>query len=450
MSAATIDHRLAEDRRRLDPKGRAHTKPGSGARVTDPDPHVGAVGRRGARGTRKIDLVGHEGGNAVGDHAYTLTVTDIATGAAVNRSVPNKARKWVLAALEEIAGILPFPIRGVDSDNGSEFINHHLLAWCAQRQITFTRSRPGNSNDGAHVEQKNWAIVRTVVGYHRYDTSAELLVLNDIWVLQSSLSNFFCPQQKLISKVRDGAKVTKKYDTATTPHRRVERHDAVTAEDKAILADTYVTLNPAAIQRQIQALTAELLTLTTAKAGPGRTPIIRHLIVLRAHRLSAAQHARLLRLRHDTGLYLILVWHSRDPLSPRLERSVGVRHHITDDLAAVTVRLARPRRYTRTPMDSPELPTVPGSDHATFLLDPARRGRGTFACQLRARRRRLPPGCRDGLSTVDRLRPGSRSGPADARLPAGAAVPPAHALRHDAPRSGPSLACHRRPLPIPR
>lgn len=222
----------------------------------------------------EIDLVGHEGGNAVGDHAYTLTVTDIATGWTENRSVPNKARKWVLAALEEIAGILPFPIRGVDSDNGSEFINHHLLAWCAQRQITFTRSRPGNSNDGAHVEQKNWAIVRTVVGYHRYDTSAELLVLNGIWVLQSSLSNFFCPQQKLISKVRDGAKVTKKYDTATTPHRRVERHDAVTAEDKAILAGTYVTLNPAAIQRQIQALTAELLTLTTAKAGPGRTPIV--------------------------------------------------------------------------------------------------------------------------------------------------------------------------------
>ncbi|MBX4172000.1 transposase family protein, partial [Rhodococcus sp. DMU2021] len=212
--------------------------------------------------------------NAVGDHAYTLTVTDIATGWTENRSVPNKARKWVLAALEEIAGILPFPIRGVDSDNGSEFINHHLLAWCEQRQITFTRSRPGNSNDGAHVEQKNWAIVRTVVGYHRYDTPAELLLLNRIWVLQSSLSNYFCPQQKLISKVRDGAKVIKKYDTATTPKRRAEQHETVTVEDKAILADTYVRLNPAAIQRQIQALTAELLTLTIAKAGPARVPAV--------------------------------------------------------------------------------------------------------------------------------------------------------------------------------
>ncbi len=139
-----------------------------------------------------------------------------------------------------------------NSDNGSEFINHHLLAWCEQRQITFTRSRPGNSNDGCHVEQKNWAIVRIVVGYHRYDTKAELLLLNKIWVLQSQLTNYFYPQQKLASKVRHGAKVTKKYDTATTPHRRAERHEAVSDEDKAILADTYGRINPAAVQRHIQ------------------------------------------------------------------------------------------------------------------------------------------------------------------------------------------------------
>jgi hypothetical protein len=120
------------------------------------------------------------------------------------------------------------------------------------------------------VEQKNWAIVRTVVGYHRYDTETELLLLNKIWVLQSQLANYFCPQQKLISKVRDGAKVSKKYDTATTPRRRAERHDEVSVEDTAILVDIYTTLNPAAIQRGIQALTTELLALTTSKAGPAR------------------------------------------------------------------------------------------------------------------------------------------------------------------------------------
>jgi hypothetical protein len=120
------------------------------------------------------------------------------------------------------------------------------------------------------VEQKNWAIVRTVVGYHRYDTPAELLLLNKIWVLQSHLTNYFYPQQKLLSIVRDGAKVAKKYDRATTPYRRAERHEAVSDEGKAILADTYNRLNPAAIQRHIQALTAELLPITTSKAGPAK------------------------------------------------------------------------------------------------------------------------------------------------------------------------------------
>ena len=186
----------------------------------------------------------------------------------------NKARKWVLAALDDIAAAMPFPILGVDSDNGSEFINHHLLAWCEQRQITFTRSRPGNKNDGCHVEQKNWAIVQIVAGYHRYDTKAELLLLNKIWVLQSTLTNYFYPQQKLISKVRVGAKVSKKYDKTTTPHRRAERHNSISAEVKTMLADTYTGINPAAVQRQIQTLTSGLLTLTTSKAAPkNKAPI---------------------------------------------------------------------------------------------------------------------------------------------------------------------------------
>ncbi|MCA1675704.1 MAG: transposase family protein [Actinobacteria bacterium] len=270
MSAATIDRRLAGDRANMVLRGRSHTKPGSLLKDSIPI-RTWAQWDDAVPGFVEIDLVGHEGGNALGEHAYTLTVTDIATGWTENRSVRNKARKWVIAALEEIAAIMPFPLLGVDSDNGSEFINHHLLAWCEQRTITFTRSRPGNCNDGAHVEQKNWAVVRTVVGYHRYDTSAELLLLNKIWVLQSKITNYFLPQQKLVSKVRDGAKITKTYDVPTTPHRRAGRHAAVSAEDKAIMADTLTEVNPAAVQRHIQALTAELITLTTSKASaPGR------------------------------------------------------------------------------------------------------------------------------------------------------------------------------------
>jgi hypothetical protein len=160
------------------------------------------------------------------------------------------------------------PDPGRRFDNGSEFINAHLLRWCEQRKITFTRSRPGNKNDGCHVEQKNWAIVRTVVGYHRYDSGADLLLLNKIWMLQSKLTNYFYPQQKLVSKTRVGAKVSKKYDTATTPYRRAVTYNTLLDEDKAILTSTHDGLNPAAVQRHIQALTGELLTLTTNKAAP--------------------------------------------------------------------------------------------------------------------------------------------------------------------------------------
>lgn len=91
-----------------------------------------------------------------------------------------------------------------------------MFAWCQGRQITFTRARPGNKNDGRHVEQKNWTVVRTMVGYHRYDTASELLLINEIWKLQSKLTNYIYPQQKLMSKVRKGTKVSKKHDTATT------------------------------------------------------------------------------------------------------------------------------------------------------------------------------------------------------------------------------------------
>ena len=272
MSAATIDRRLAPDRAKLLPRGRSHTKPGSLLKSQIPI-RTWADWDDAVPGFVEIDLVGHEGGNASGDFCSTLTVTDIATGWTENRTVKNKAQKWVFAALMEITEAFPFPIIGIDSDNGGEFINAHLLAWCTEHHITFTRSRPGNKNDGAHVEQKNWAVVRQVAGYHRYDTDAERLLLNRIWALQTLMTNFFEPQQKLISKVRHGAKVTKKYDTATTPHQRAIRHPQKITKKATITLDrTYAKINPAAVQREIQALTSELLTLTTAKASARNTP----------------------------------------------------------------------------------------------------------------------------------------------------------------------------------
>jgi len=269
MSAATVDRRLAPERKKYAVKGRSCTKPGTLLKSQIPV-RTWADWDDAVPGFVEIDLVSHDGGNPAGEHAWTLTVTDIATGWTENRSVPSKALKGVMAALDEIAAVMPFPIRGIDSDNGSEFINFHLLDWCCKHQITFTRSRPGNKNDGCHVEQKNWTTVRALVGYHRYDTPAELVLLNRIWTLESLLTNYFYPQQKLVYKVRDGAKITKKHDTAATPHRRTQAHPNLPTTAKANLTVTYLDINPAALQRQIQALMTELLTLAIAKAGPKR------------------------------------------------------------------------------------------------------------------------------------------------------------------------------------
>ena len=180
MSAATIDRRLAPERAKLLSRGRSHTMPGTLLKAQIPI-RTWADWDDAVPGFVEIDLVGHEGGNASGEHCFTLTVTDIATGWTVNRSVRNKAEKWVFDALMHVGRVFPFPIIGIDSDNGSEFINHHLFDYCVANKITFTRSRSGHSNDGAHVEQKNWTHVRELVGYHRYDSPAELTLLNEIW-----------------------------------------------------------------------------------------------------------------------------------------------------------------------------------------------------------------------------------------------------------------------------
>jgi len=259
IAPATIDRRLAGDRAKLTLRGRSHTKPGTLLKDSIPM-RTWSEWNDAVPGFVEIDLVGHEGGNSSGEFCFTLDITDIATGWTETRSVRNKAQKWVFEAIQDATATFPFPILGIDSDNGSEFINWELFRWCEQQKLTFTRSRPGNKNDGAHVEQKNWHIVRQLVGYHRYDTPGELDLLNQIWALQRLLTNHFAPQQKLVSKTRNGAKMTKTYDKAKTPFRRVlDDSETVRKAVKTRLTRQNQPLNPAAIQRQIQALTAKLL-----------------------------------------------------------------------------------------------------------------------------------------------------------------------------------------------
>jgi hypothetical protein len=247
-------------------KGRCHTKPGSLLKSQIPM-RTWADWEDQRPGFVEIDLVGHESGDNNGDFASSLTVTDIATGWSEVRTVQNKAAKHVFCALLKIQAALPFPLLGIDSDNGSEFINAHLLRWCVDQQITFTRSRPANKNDGCHVEQKNWDITRRTVGYWRYDTPAEVALLNRIWAALSPLINLFLPQQKLLTKTRIGAKVSKRYDIAQTPYQRLLSHPEVLDEvDARRLAAQLEATNPAAARREVGQLCSTLLERVRRKS----------------------------------------------------------------------------------------------------------------------------------------------------------------------------------------
>ena len=149
---------------------------------------------------------------ASGEFCFTLTMTDVATEWRVNRSVPNKAAIWVVEAIDHASECFPFPILGIDSDNGAEFINAHLFEYCLAEKITFTRGRPSNNNDGSHAEQMNWTHGSELVGYLRFDADAELKILNRVWELDWGFTNLLHTQQKLDSCERVGPKVIKRHD----------------------------------------------------------------------------------------------------------------------------------------------------------------------------------------------------------------------------------------------
>ena len=173
-------------------------------------------------GFTEIDLVSHSGDRADGEFIYSLTLTDIHTGWTETYAVLGKSQAFVVGALEQIRRQLPFELRGIDSDNGSEFVNHHLHAYCQQLDIKFTRGRPYKKDDNAHVEQKNWTHVRRLMGYLRYDSPRALTAINDLYRDQlRQLQNLFLPSVKLMSKTRIGSRLRRRYDPPRTPLDRL-------------------------------------------------------------------------------------------------------------------------------------------------------------------------------------------------------------------------------------
>jgi len=264
ISPATIDRMLAPIRKRYQMRARSQTKPGTLLKHQIPirtfadwdELHPGFL---------EVDLVSHDGGNPRGDYAYTLDATDVATGWTETEAVRNRSQMWVLVGLEAATGRFPFDILGIDSDNGSEFINHHFVRYCAQHEITFTRARPYRKNDNCFVEQKNYSVVRRTVGYSRYDTPEELALLNELYLVLRLYTNCFLPSMKLIEKTRTGSKVSKRYDPAKTPYHRVMTSPKVSKREKRELRRIYATLNPVKLAREITRLQEKLELLVASK-----------------------------------------------------------------------------------------------------------------------------------------------------------------------------------------
>ena len=257
MSRSTIDRCLKQARFTSGPQGLSTTKPGTLLKAAIPirtftpweDEHPGFL---------EIDLVAHCGSTTAGTYLNTLTTTDLATGWTECLALPNKTQVAVSQAIQTLREHLPFPLLGLDSDNGSEFINETLLRYCQDEHITFTRSRPYQKNDQAHVEQKNWSVVRHTVGYDRLETPEELALLNAIYTDLRLYINFFQPQLKLVGKERIDGKTVRTYDRATTPFRRVLALDALPLEVKARLTAQYVQLNPVTLRASIDARVGQL------------------------------------------------------------------------------------------------------------------------------------------------------------------------------------------------
>lgn len=202
-------------------------------------------------GFLEIDLVAHCGDTMEGQFVNTLTCVDISTGWTECLAVLTRNKQTVFEAIKVVRARLPFALLGIDSDNGSEFINDLLFQYCQYQKITFTRSRPYYKNDQAHVEQKNWSVVRQLIGYDRFETEAEYNILQSIYTDLRLYSNFFQPVLKLISKEHVDNKVIKHYDVAATPYQRVLASKDIQFEVKARLTNLYVQLNPVRLRNSI-------------------------------------------------------------------------------------------------------------------------------------------------------------------------------------------------------
>jgi hypothetical protein len=220
ISPRTIDRRLQTRKRQIRRRMYGRTKPGTLLKHHIPirTEHWDVT----TPGFTEVDLVSHSGNWADGEFLQSLNLTDIHTGWVESHAVLGKTQRAVRAALVELRAALPFPLRGLDSDNGSEFINTYLFQYCRGQAIHFTRGRPYKKDDNAHVEQKNWTHVRKLLGWDRYDSLQAQAAINDLFRKELRwMMNLYQPSVKLVHKRRVGARLHRQYDRPQTPLDRL-------------------------------------------------------------------------------------------------------------------------------------------------------------------------------------------------------------------------------------
>ena len=251
ISAATIDRILSPHRKKLRRKGLSTTQSGTllknqitirtFADWTDESP-----------GFFEADLVAHCGTNASGSFLYSFVLTDIATGWVECLPLLSRHQGSVIQALEHAMQLIPFPVLGLDTDNGTEFINQELISFCKKNQISFTRGRAYKKNDQCFVEQKNGVVVRQLVGYERFEGIQAYKQLNELYRATRLYVNFFQPSMKLQTKSRDGARVHRAYDTARTPVHRLLKWEILSTEKQTNLRKIFESLDPVLLLGQIR------------------------------------------------------------------------------------------------------------------------------------------------------------------------------------------------------
>ena len=247
ISPATID-RLLRSKRRAHPRGIATTGPSRPALAAQVPVRTFGDWQGVRPGAFQADLVAHCGESAAGFFLTSLVAVDVATGWTECEVVWGKAYHHVKEAVRWIYKQSPMRVYAVHTDNGGEFLNHLLLPWCREAGIHVTRGRPYHKNDQAYAEQKNWAIIRRLIGYDRYTSRAAFSELRSLYAVLRLYWNFFQPLRKLTAKVRHGARVTKRYDRAQTPYQRLLASGILTAASRQALAARYAQLNPVALQ----------------------------------------------------------------------------------------------------------------------------------------------------------------------------------------------------------